>query len=52
MMRKGSQAVRQAGQAHNTVINRARAKEMGHTDGPEEGEREGGKRIEKFSAGG
>lgn len=32
MMRKGSQAVRRAGQAHNTVINGARAKEMGHTD--------------------
>ena len=32
MMRKGSQAVRQAGRAHNTVINGARDKEMGHTD--------------------
>lgn len=32
MMRKGSQAVRQAGQAHNSVINGARAKEMGHID--------------------
>lgn len=32
MMRKGSQAERQAGRAHNTVINGARAKEMGHTD--------------------
>jgi len=32
MMRKGSQAGRQPGQAHNTVINGARAKEMGHTD--------------------
>lgn len=41
MMRKGSQAGRQAGQADNTVINGARAKEMGHTD------REGGKRRGK-----
>lgn len=32
MMKKGSQAGRRAGQAHNTVINGARAKEMGHTD--------------------
>lgn len=31
MMRKGSQAGKQASQAHNTVINGARAKEMGHT---------------------
>lgn len=32
MMKKGSQAGRRAGQAHNTVINGARAKEMGHGD--------------------
>lgn len=32
MMRKGSQAGTQAGQAHKTVINGARAKEMGHTN--------------------
>lgn len=31
MMRKGSQAGRQAGQALSIVINGARAKEMGHT---------------------
>jgi len=40
MMRKGSQARRQAGQAHNTVINEARTKEMGHR-GKEEEEKEG-----------
>lgn len=32
MMKKGSQAGRRAGQAHNSVINGARAKEMGHPD--------------------
>ena len=32
MMRKGGQPGRQAGQAHKTVINGARAKEMGHTN--------------------
>lgn len=47
MMRKGSQAGRQTGRAHNTVINGARAKEMGHTDRAEGAEREGGKRGEK-----
>lgn len=32
IVKKGSQAGRRAGQAHNTVINGARAKEMGHRD--------------------
>lgn len=49
MMRKGSQAGRQAGRAHSTaVINGARAKEMGHTDRVEEDQREGGERVEKI----
>lgn len=47
MMRKGSHAVRQAGQAHNSVINGARAKEMGHIDREEEDKRKTGKGGEK-----
>lgn len=40
MIRKGSQAVRHEGQAHNAVINGARAKEMGHTDREQRGMKE------------
>lgn len=47
MMRKGSQAVRQGGQAHNTVINGARAEEMGHT-AEKEGKRGDKERQEKL----
>lgn len=43
MMRKGSQAGRKAGRAHNTVINGARAKEMGHTDGAQRRTKEKGR---------
>lgn len=41
MMRTGSQAGRQPGQAHSTVINGARAKEMGHTGGEKRRRKEG-----------
>lgn len=52
MMRKGSQAGRQAGQAHDTVINGARAKEMGHIDREQRRrEREGGKGGERKKEG-
>lgn len=43
MMRKGSQAMGPAGQAHNTVINGAGAKEIGHIDRAEEDKRKAGK---------
>lgn len=44
MMRRNSQTGRQAGQTHNTVINRARAKEMGHTQTEREEEEKRGRR--------